>query len=65
MSNNKENKSVETITSDLPEASVSHEINEEEKKVNEILKNRLRKYIKKLDGKFIGIQYVITTFNSR
>lgn len=46
----KENKSVETGTSDLPGPSALPVINEEEKKVNDMLKNRLRKYIKKLDG---------------
>ncbi|XP_026499887.1 serine/threonine-protein phosphatase 2A regulatory subunit B'' subunit gamma-like [Vanessa tameamea] len=49
MSTNKENKSVETITSDLLETNIV--INEEQKRVNEMLKNRLRKYIKKLDEK--------------
>lgn len=47
----KENKSVETLTSDL-NAENTPVVNEEEKKVNEMLKNRLRKYIKKLDGNF-------------
>ena len=46
---NKENKSVETGTSDLP-SSCAPVMDEETKKVNEMLKNRLRKYIQKLDG---------------
>lgn len=50
---NKENKSVETGTNDLPGAS-EPVIDEETKKVNEMLKNRLRKYIKKLDGMLLN-----------
>ncbi|CAG9570662.1 unnamed protein product [Danaus chrysippus] len=52
MSNIKESKSVETLTTDI---STTNGISEEDKKLNEILKNRLRKYIKKLDETYASI----------
>ncbi|CAH2231730.1 jg14310 [Pararge aegeria aegeria] len=45
---NKENKSVETITNDTP-VEKNLVTDAKQKKVNEMLKNRLRKFIKKLD----------------
>lgn len=62
MSNIKESKSVETLTTDL---SISTGISEEDKKLNEILKNRLRKYIKKLDGKLGIFKYCLINISMK
>lgn len=49
---NKDNKSIETNNNST--GYMIEAINKD-KKVNEMLKNRLRKYIKKLDGKILKL----------